>query len=187
LGQDGALNKLAQIKPLLLAIVDAVLALKCEEEMVKPKQDRDFARAEAGTMIAVVCSLAVYAGSPSAVGRTGRGTARRRGGARGEDALIRLQLPCNHAMKFAVASHRDVWSMGCEGTVLNNKTEVGQRALVTRAAQLIEGEILLLCEMTQGMDEQAENAPRNGRRGAVSGGERRLRHRGQGTFAYQNR
>ena len=39
LGQDGALNKLAQIKPLLLAIMDAVLALKCEEEMVKPKQD----------------------------------------------------------------------------------------------------------------------------------------------------
>ena len=44
MGQDGALNKLAQIKPLLLAIMDAVLALKCEEEMVKPKQDRDFAR-----------------------------------------------------------------------------------------------------------------------------------------------
>ena len=72
LGQHGALNKLAQITPLLLAIMDAVLALKCEEEMVKPKQDRDFARAEAGAMSAVVCPLVVYAGSPCAVGRTGR-------------------------------------------------------------------------------------------------------------------
>ena len=50
LGQDGALNKLAQIKPLLLAIMDAVLALKCEEEMVRSKQDRDLARAEAGAL-----------------------------------------------------------------------------------------------------------------------------------------
>ena len=138
-------------------------------------------------MSAVVCLLAVYVGSPSAVGRTGLSTSRRRGGARGEDALIRLQLRCNHAMKFAVASHRDVWSMGCEGTVLYNKTEAGQRNLITWAAQLIKGEVLLLCEMTQGVDEQAENAPRNGRRRAASGGERRLRHRGQGTFAYQNR
>ena len=56
-------------------------------------------------------------------------------------------------------------SLGCESAVLNNEVEVGQRALVILAAQFIESEIILLCDMAQSVDEQGESTPVNGRWG----------------------
>ena len=64
---------MAQHQPLLLAVLDIILADEGRQEVAEPKQDRDLAGPKAGTSGAIVCPLAVNAGSGSQLGRQNRG------------------------------------------------------------------------------------------------------------------
>ena len=57
--ENGSFDKLSQKQPLLLAVVDAVFTTEGGQEVVKPEQDRDLARAKPGASSAIVRPLTV--------------------------------------------------------------------------------------------------------------------------------
>ena len=108
-GEGCALDELARHQPLLLAVLDMVLADEGRQEVVEPKQDRDLAGLKACTSGAVVCPLTVDAGSGSQLGRPNSDIPWRRWGASGDGVGVQFQLLHSAAEQLVIALFRHLW------------------------------------------------------------------------------
>lgn len=102
-----------------------------------------------------------------------------------EGATVQFQLLRRRAAKgcVALAFPRRIRNLAGEVVLVQEDEEVVQGPLVVWGTQGSDGEVWLVGEMAHSMDKPAQAAARRSGRGWNDDRERRLRHRGQWTFA----